>query len=140
MRRCSVNWNMRLPCSIQRKPCRNGTSMSLHSSPGMDCISLIGYSTLSISNPKITPPFISEDVRCWMLDVSWPHAMSAPTQIKSQRDLIVWQKVMDFVESVYAATPKFPKEKKYALTSQLRRAVVSAPSNIAEGQGRASNI
>ena len=71
-----------------------------------------------------------------MLDVSWPNAMSAPAQIKSHRDLIVWQKAMDFVESVYAVTTRFPKEEKYALTSQLRRAVVSGPSNIAEGQGR----
>ena len=62
--------------------------------------------------------------------------MSAPAQIKSHRDLIVWQKAMDFVESVYAVTTRFPKEEKYALTSQLRRAVVSVPSNIAEGQGR----
>jgi four helix bundle protein len=62
--------------------------------------------------------------------------MSAPARIKSHRDLIVWQKAMDFVESVYAAATRFPKEEKYALTSQLRRAVVSVPSNIAEGQGR----
>ena len=62
--------------------------------------------------------------------------MSAPGQIKSHRDLIVWQKAMDFVESVYAATSRFPREETYALTAQIRRAVVSAPSNIAEGQGR----
>ena len=69
-----------------------------------------------------------------MLDVR--EAMSAPAQIKSHRDLIVWQKAMDFVQCAYAATSKFPREETYALTSQIRRAVVSVPSNIAEGQGR----
>jgi four helix bundle protein len=62
--------------------------------------------------------------------------MSAPAQIKSHRDLIVWQKAMDLVEGVYRATASFPKEEIYALTSQIRRAVVSVPANIAEGQGR----
>lgn len=62
--------------------------------------------------------------------------MAAPSQIKSHRDLIVWQKAMSLVEAVYAATSKFPKEETYALTSQIRRAVVSIPANIAEGQGR----
>ena len=62
--------------------------------------------------------------------------MAAPAQIKSHRDLIVWQKAMDPVESVYAATATFPKEETYAVTSQIRRAVVSVPANIAEGQGR----
>ena len=60
--------------------------------------------------------------------------MGAPAQIKRHRDPIVWQKAMNFVES--AATTSFPKEEKYALTSELGRAVVSVPSNIAEGQGR----
>src|SRR5687768_2245305 len=62
--------------------------------------------------------------------------MSATVQIRSHRDLIVWQKAMDLVESVYKATASFPKEETYALTSQIRRAVVSVPANIAEGQGR----
>ena len=50
--------------------------------------------------------------------------------------MIVWQKAMDLVEVVYRATAAFPKEETYALTSQIRRAVVSVPANIAEGQGR----
>ena len=62
--------------------------------------------------------------------------MTAPAPIKSHRDLIVWQKAMDLVEAVYEATASFPKEETYALTSQIRRAVVSIPANIAEGQGR----
>jgi four helix bundle protein len=53
-------------------------------------------------------------------------------------DLIVWQKAMDFVEMVYRATARFPKEEIYGLTSQVRRAAVSIASNIAEGQGRGS--
>ena len=57
---------------------------------------------------------------------------------KSYRDLIVWQKGMDLVEDVYRKTIGFPKEELYGLTSQLRRAAVSIPSNIAEGQGRKS--
>jgi four helix bundle protein len=57
---------------------------------------------------------------------------------KNYADLIVWQKAMDFVEAVYRATSAFPKEEIYRLTSQMRRAAVSIPSNIAEGQGRKS--
>ena len=56
--------------------------------------------------------------------------------VKSYRDLIVWQKAMDFVEAVYRVTQKFPSEEKFSLTAQLRRAAVSVPSNIAEGQSR----
>lgn len=54
------------------------------------------------------------------------------------RELIVWQKAMDLVEMVYKTTQYFPKEEMYGLTSQLRRAIVSVPSNIAEGQARKS--
>ena len=46
---------------------------------------------------------------------------------------------MELVKVVYALTKKFPVDERYALTDQLRRAVVSIPSNIAEGNGRASN-
>ena len=52
------------------------------------------------------------------------------------RDLIVWQRAMDFVERVYALTSTFPKEEIYGMTSQMRRAAVSIPSNIAEGAAR----
>ena len=58
--------------------------------------------------------------------------------VKSYKDLIVWQKSMDLVEMVYQATKVFPKEELYGLTNQLRRAAVSVPSNIAEGQARNS--
>ncbi len=58
--------------------------------------------------------------------------------VRNYREPIAWQKAMDFVELVYQATKQFPKEELYGLTSQLRRAVVSIPSNKAEGQGRSS--
>ena len=56
--------------------------------------------------------------------------------IKDYKDLVVWQKAMELVTAIYQATQAFPKEELYGLTSQLRRAAVSVPSNIAEGQGR----
>ena len=55
------------------------------------------------------------------------------------KDLIVWQKAMELVKAVYALAKTFPADERYALTDQLRRAVVSIPSNIAEGCGRSSN-
>jgi hypothetical protein len=57
--------------------------------------------------------------------------------VKSYRELVVWQKSMDFAAEVYRVTRAFPREEMYGVTSQLRRAVVSVPSNIAEGQGAA---
>ena len=59
-------------------------------------------------------------------------------QVRSYKDLIVWQKSMDLVELVYQATKGFPREELYGLTNQIRRASVSIPSNIAEGQARNS--
>jgi four helix bundle protein len=56
----------------------------------------------------------------------------------SYRDLIAWQKAMMLVKHIYLHTRCFPKEELYGLASQMRRASVSVPSNIAEGQGRAS--
>lgn len=56
--------------------------------------------------------------------------------VRNYCELIAWQKSMDFVESVYRATHRFPREETYGLTGQIRRAVVSIPSNIAEEQGR----
>jgi four helix bundle protein len=54
------------------------------------------------------------------------------------KDLVAWQKAMALVTEVYRATSAFPREEVYGLTSQLRRAAVSIPSNLAEGQGRQS--
>jgi four helix bundle protein len=58
--------------------------------------------------------------------------------IKSYKDLIVWQKAMILAKTLYTITKKFPKEEIYGLTSQLRRAAVSVACNIAEGQARNS--
>jgi four helix bundle protein len=57
---------------------------------------------------------------------------------KNYRDLIVWQEGIKIAKSVYLLTTKFPKQETYALADQIRRAAVSVPSNIAEGQARKS--
>ncbi len=59
-------------------------------------------------------------------------------QIKSFRDLRVWQAGIELVEIVYSLTGRFPKHELYGLASQIQRAAVSVPSNIAEGHTRES--
>ncbi|WP_439181610.1 four helix bundle protein [Carboxylicivirga taeanensis] len=59
--------------------------------------------------------------------------------MKTFRELLVWQKSMDFVTEAYNVTAGFPDDEKFGLTNQLRRASVSIPSNIAEGFGRKSD-
>lgn len=56
--------------------------------------------------------------------------------MKSYRDLIVWNKSMLLVTSIYTILMKFPDEEKFGLVSQIKRSSVSVPSNIAEGYGR----
>lgn len=56
--------------------------------------------------------------------------------MESYKELIVWQKSMDLVVEVYHLVKKLPKEEIYVLSDQMRRSVVSIPSNIAEGHGR----
>lgn len=58
--------------------------------------------------------------------------------VASYKDLIVWQKAMDLVVLTYRIVKLLPKEENYALSDQMRRAAVSIPSNIAEGQSRNS--
>ncbi len=55
---------------------------------------------------------------------------------RNYKDLLAWQKSMDLVEACYKLTMNFPATERYGLTDQLRRAAVSIPANIAEGQGR----
>ncbi len=55
---------------------------------------------------------------------------------QSYRDIVVWQKGIELTKMIYQLTARFPAEEKFGLTSQLRRAAVSIPSNIAEGQAR----
>jgi four helix bundle protein len=56
--------------------------------------------------------------------------------IQSYQDLQVWQEGMNLAEACYFVTKSFPKEETYGMTSQIRRAAVSIPANIAEGYGR----
>jgi four helix bundle protein len=74
----------------------------------------------------------------WLIDpfLKFQTTQETPMKVKNYQELIVWQKAMDLVEEVYKASRDFPREEIYALTSQVRRAAVSIPSNIAEGQGR----
>ena len=58
--------------------------------------------------------------------------------IRTFRDLIAWQRGMDLARAAYGATAAMPREERFGLTSQMRRAAVSIPSNIAEGHGRQS--
>ncbi len=58
--------------------------------------------------------------------------------VQSFRDLLVWQRSIQLTVAVYRLTQGFPREEIYGLTSQVRRAAVSIPSNIAEGHGRLS--
>ena len=59
-------------------------------------------------------------------------------QARGYRDLLVWQKSMVLARAIYEVTRGFPAEEKFGLISQMRRAAVSIPSNIAEGQARKS--
>lgn len=59
-----------------------------------------------------------------------------PDVVVSYRDLVVWQKAMELVSAVYKLTRTFPDSERFGLASQIQRAAVSIPSNIAEGQGR----
>ena len=58
---------------------------------------------------------------------------------RPHRKLVVWQKSMELVSEIYKATATFPKTEEYGLSSQMRRAVVSIPSNLAEGAARKGN-
>lgn len=55
---------------------------------------------------------------------------------KNYMDLITWRKAMSLAEVVYAVTQTLPREERFGLSAQMRRAAVSIPANIAEGQGR----
>ena len=58
---------------------------------------------------------------------------------RKHHDLNVWQESMQLVKDIYSVTATFPREEIYTLTSQMRRAAISVPSNIAEGVARTSN-
>ena len=60
-------------------------------------------------------------------------------KVRTHKDLDVWKKAMSFVTELYKITATFPKDERYGLTSQMRRAAVSIPSIISEGAARQSN-
>lgn len=62
--------------------------------------------------------------------------MPEASKVKHYKDLKIWQKSMALARATYKLTAQFPTEEKYGLASQMRRAAVSVPSNIAEGQAR----
>ena len=64
--------------------------------------------------------------------------MQAQQKISSYKDLLVWKKAVELAIATYKLTDRFPREEIYGLTSQMRRATVSIPSNIAEGSIRGS--
>jgi len=59
--------------------------------------------------------------------------------VNNFKDLIVWQKSIELTKEIYLITKNFPQDEKYGLISQMKRAAVSIPSNIAEGAGRKSS-
>lgn len=63
-------------------------------------------------------------------------APRARPTVRTYRDLVVWQRAIDLVDTAYRVSRAFPSEERFGLTSQLRRAAVSIPANIAEGHGR----
>ena len=66
----------------------------------------------------------------------FPGRLGDAMDVRSFRDLRVWQGAMDLVEMIYRLSVDFPRHETYVLTSQIRRAAVSIPSNIAEGHSR----
>lgn len=73
------------------------------------------------------------------LDFFHPKSALALSFAKPHKNLDCWKKGFDFVLEIYRVTRHFPTEEKFGLTSQLRRAAVSVPTNIAEGAGRKSS-
>ena len=65
-------------------------------------------------------------------------ADAKPKAIRTYRDLVAWQKGVDLTDLVYRITRTFPADERFGLVSQMRRACVSIPANIAEGYGRAA--
>ena len=76
-----------------------------------------------------------------MASGEWPApeagpVVNSPNKAKHYKELLVWQKGMLLAKDVYGLTAKFPTDERFGLVSQMRRAAISVPSNIAEGQAR----
>ena len=78
----------------------------------------------------------TSDVGRVMSDKIATSALPASAKPKDYRDLIVWQKGIELTKAIYERTKQFPSDERFGLISQLRRAAVSIPSNIAERQAR----
>jgi four helix bundle protein len=65
-----------------------------------------------------------------------PLASGGAVAAKNYQDLLAWKRAMDLVETVYRETAAMPADERFGLTAQMRRAAVSVPANVAEGQGR----
>ena len=74
----------------------------------------------------------------WIMDNRIEVKQTEKRKVKSYKDLQVWQKGIEITDYVYEITSFFPNEERYGLTSQLQRAAISIPANIAEGFGRHS--
>ena len=72
----------------------------------------------------------------WMVDGGGGWLIVKDMRVKDYKDLRVWQQAMDLVVMVYQQMKMMPREELYSLTDQIKRAVVSVPSNIAEGESR----
>jgi four helix bundle protein len=72
----------------------------------------------------------------WLRGAALKNVYDTGTVIRDYKDLRVWQKGMDLAKLIYQITGRFPTEEKFGITAQMRRAAVSVPSNIAEGQAR----
>ncbi len=68
--------------------------------------------------------------------VTYSHNTRQKSRIASYSDLVVWQRSIELVEEIYKIAPKLPLNEQFGLTSQIRRAAISVPANIAEGFGR----
>jgi four helix bundle protein len=66
----------------------------------------------------------------------FPYNVAMKQETQSYKDLVVWQKGISLAKAIYQLTAPFPAEEKFGLVSQMRRAAISIPSNIAEGQAR----
>jgi four helix bundle protein len=95
-------------------------------------------SLIEVSGPFLSVPVLEEVFPQGLDDGAWGvgRGEAETMALQNYRDLELWQRAMSLAEDCYRVTKEFPKEEMFGLTSQIRRAAVSIPANIAEGQGR----
>ena len=72
-------------------------------------------------------------------DLDGSTSLAATVPVRNYRDLVVWERAVELVAEIYRISARFPREERFGLTAQLRRASVSVAANIAEGSGRATS-